>query len=632
MHQSQLQNNPITPLQEGSSYSQTHSDAPTEALPPVPLHQCLLSPCCLLLVLAIFVCFVALIVELVESIVSLCLDLCFFWVEPDSTEDEYDEYDESNDDSYSEFCELSDCPDFFGYSESEYDDSYSDSEADYSEDEYSISSDSENNHSEYSATEMESYNDFIEDKMSIDTSNSNVSVSENVAEDTPITCSYCCEPLKEDEEPIQPCDCKLYSCHECIRTFFRLAIHDEMTMPPRCCRPIPLAIGRMVLSPQEIDLYKEKHDEWSTADRCYCPLPTCSAFLPPRLFPELSASQRPHADVLEEEDLNMEPDPWNTGPPPRPIINCPKCTVAICVKCVQLVHAKRDCARDDGVTPELANELERIGSKRCPKCRAAVRKTYGCRHMRCRCGAQWCWYCYRSVLECENNVCTGEESEGSSGEGYLSDEEVGDAGDGGLGNIIEHDDEESPMSDEGYDYSPDEAEWTDGRIWNDTEYLSDEDDYDKDDDVPMQRDIDDFNAEWKTDGVAGTKAESESESKSEPKAEYESELEESESEAEVDGPPNQEPEMGSVVPFDCTHKWRPLEDSEVDTSLEYECEHCWCHIYPSLTPISELQSSIDADDEIQPSMMVFDLLNDNIMLQCSTCCMILCNSCCRRKF
>ena len=624
MHQSQLQNSPITPVQEGFSCSQTHSDAPTEALPPVPFHQCLLSPCCLLLILAIFVCFVTLIVYLVECIVSLCLYLCFFWVEPESTGDECDEYDESNDDSYSELSELCDCPDCFGYSDEEYDDSYSDSEAGYSEDECSIDSGSENDHSE---TEMESYEDFIEDKMSIDTSNSNASVSENVSEDTPITCSYCCEPLKEDEEPIQPCDCKMNGCHECIRTFFRLAIHDEMSMPPRCCRPIPLAIGRMVLSPQEIDLYKEKHDEWSTADRCYCPLPTCSAFLPPRLFPELSASQRPHTDVLEEEDLNMEPDPWNTGPPPRPIINCPKCTVAICVKCVQIVHAKRDCSRDDGMTPELTNELERIGYKRCPKCRAAVRKTYGCRHMRCRCGAQWCWYCYLSVLDCENNGCMGEESEGSDGEGYLSDEEVGDAGDGGLEDIMEHDDEELSASDEGYDDHLGSTEWTGGRTWNSTEYLSDEDDYDEDDDVPMARDIDDFNAEWKTDGAAETEPEPE------PEAEFESELEEAASEAEVeDDPPNQEPEMGSVVPFDCTHKWRPLEDFEVDTSLEYECEHCWRHIYPSMTPISELQSSIDADDEIQPSMTVFDLLNDNIMLQCSTCCMILCNSCCRLKF
>lgn len=323
----------------------------------------------------------------------------------------------------------------------------------------------------------------------------------------------------------------------------------------------------------------------------------------------------------------MEPDPWNTGPPPRPIINCPKCTVAICVKCVQIVHAKRDCARDDGMTPELTNELERIGIKRCPKCHAAVRKTYGCRHMRCRCGAQWCWHCYRSILECEQNGCTSEEFDGSDADSYLSDEDVDDVGDGGLEDIIENDDEE--LSDD-----PGQTEWTGGLTWGRTDYLSDdEDDYDEDEDEdededdPMARDMDDFNAEWRDHGAA---AESESEPESEPEIEDESD---DEAEHEVEGnPPDEEPEMGTVVPFDCTHKWRPLEDSEVDTSLEYECEHCWCHIYPSLTPISELQSSIDADDEIQPSMTVYDLLNDNIMLQCSTCCMILCNLCRRRKF
>ena len=41
---------------------------------------------------------------------------------------------------------------------------------------------------------------------------------------------------------------------------------------------------------------------------------------------------------------------------------------------------------------------------------------FGCSHLRCHCGAHWCWHCQRSTNECE----------GDCGEGDDSDEEVED--------------------------------------------------------------------------------------------------------------------------------------------------------------------------------------------------------------
>ncbi|ODM23418.1 hypothetical protein SI65_01007 [Aspergillus cristatus] len=194
------------------------------------------------------------------------------------------------------------------------------------------------------------------------------------------TCVYCSLPIRG--KPLQTCiECNGYNCHGCLRMFFLLATQNEECMPPRCCgMAIPLAIGRQVLTGTEVETFKEKHEEWNTAKRCYCPMPACSAFLSPRLFPELRGE--------------------------GPVINCPECSVAICTACVGVAHEEWVCARDDDITPELDWALKEVGAKRCPKCRTAVEKVDDvCSSMRCRCGANWCWHCSRDVEVCEGWPC-----------------------------------------------------------------------------------------------------------------------------------------------------------------------------------------------------------------------------------
>ena len=101
------------------------------------------------------------------------------------------------------------------------------------------------------------------------------------------------------------------------------------------------------------------------------------------------------------------------------LFTCPKCHVAICAACKQVGHAGPcDTSAADY---ELAM-LETFGYKRCPRCKAGVKKMYGCSHMQCSCGAHWCWHCLKSVSECAG-VCIVQDYDSELDEDYLSDEE-----------------------------------------------------------------------------------------------------------------------------------------------------------------------------------------------------------------
>ena len=193
------------------------------------------------------------------------------------------------------------------------------------------------------------------------------------------SCVYCLYPIEGKE--LQTCtECGGHACLECIRTLFLIATKNESCMPPRCCgKAIPLAVGRQVLTGTELETFKEKHEEWNTAGRCYCPVPRCSAFLPPSMFPELRAS-------FSGERSS--------------VIGCPQCDAEVCTSCVREVHPARECIKDNNMDPELTRALEEINAKQCPKCCAATEKDGDCSSMRCWCGANWCWYCRRTVNSC----------------------------------------------------------------------------------------------------------------------------------------------------------------------------------------------------------------------------------------
>ncbi|KAK5685012.1 hypothetical protein LTS10_003087 [Elasticomyces elasticus] len=93
----------------------------------------------------------------------------------------------------------------------------------------------------------------------------------------------------------------------------------------------------------------------------------------------------------------------------RDHFSCSRCHVAICVECKQFEHHGTPC--DTSALDHEVAMLAQFGYKRCPLCKHAIKKMYGCPHMQCVCGAHWCYYCQRSINECDGECGGGNEED-----------------------------------------------------------------------------------------------------------------------------------------------------------------------------------------------------------------------------
>lgn len=272
-------------------------------------------------------------------------------------------------------------------------------------------------------------------------SNSNDNDSEHISnKDALLTtlvmkCGICFEKIPELLQATVSRPCSYHNspvCNDCLRTLFLNACKDETRMPAACCdKSIPIRYGRRVLSAEEMALYQAKYEEWSTANRLYCPVPTCSAFIAPRLFPNGGKLLQHESGLVGGGEGGggkqaVIPAGVQTPPPTPPdeastTVACPQCSVRVCISCKQLSHPGDPCPEVSDIPPELEALLKTWGIKRCPRCHAAVRRMYGCRHMRCRCGAQWCWWCTGPIKICQAQGCSAEQ-EGEALEDDMNEE------------------------------------------------------------------------------------------------------------------------------------------------------------------------------------------------------------------
>lgn len=175
-----------------------------------------------------------------------------------------------------------------------------------------------------------------------------------------ISCAFCCEEIQG--EPVRPCkSCMCYCCGNCVRQIFLMACRDESQMPPRCCVPIPLATARKHLSEEEVNLYKDKYEEWSTPNRVYCPVPTCSTFLPERIFnAEFNRLRSSATFRMHVEDFGPGPSvPMSQLGAVYPV-QCPRCAAQICSLCKQLYHYGVHCQPLSDIDPELEKTFENL--------------------------------------------------------------------------------------------------------------------------------------------------------------------------------------------------------------------------------------------------------------------------------
>ncbi len=187
-----------------------------------------------------------------------------------------------------------------------------------------------------------------------------------------IQCKVCFVEL--DGPYSTPCRrCASPRCYDCLREEFLVALKHRWRMPVTCCQVIMHhEVARGVLSEAEIDLYRLRYDESKTVDPVYCPVPTCSTFIPPRMVKHRSSS-----------------------------VKCPTCGTPVCTKCKQLATTPHVCSKDAALT----SIVETFHYKLCPKCGTGVMKMFGCPHVRCHCGAHWCWDCQRPMASCNRRPC-----------------------------------------------------------------------------------------------------------------------------------------------------------------------------------------------------------------------------------
>jgi hypothetical protein len=145
------------------------------------------------------------------------------------------------------------------------------------------------------------------------------------------------------------------------------ATEDEAIFPPQCCRtPIPSDLYIPLMTDHEAREFESKSKEFTTKDRFYCSAPACSIFLGER---SMGASLK--------------------------AVTCPSCSARTCDTCGHAAHAWHvPCS--DRLDPDERALLEmgkRARWQQCPACRRIVERTEGCPHMRCLCGAEFCYRC-----------------------------------------------------------------------------------------------------------------------------------------------------------------------------------------------------------------------------------------------
>lgn len=234
-----------------------------------------------------------------------------------------------------------------------------------------------------------------------------------VLQTPPPQCLFCCKDLPKDgtEVVLIPCRrCQSPCCASCIRNMFLEACRDATRMPPRCCVPFNIHIAKPYLSAAEITLFRVKHEENCTPNPIYCPVPTCSAFIPDRLLP-----QHFRNDKKARGDSGI-------GTPAPELFTCPTCTSGICTGCRQQAHPGSMCTSGEfGLDADTAALLKAWGYKRCPKCGNGVKRMFGCGHMECRCGANFCWICLENINECGGECRDYEDDEDEDGYNSESD-------------------------------------------------------------------------------------------------------------------------------------------------------------------------------------------------------------------
>ncbi|KAI5848047.1 hypothetical protein BZA05DRAFT_340376 [Tricharina praecox] len=193
--------------------------------------------------------------------------------------------------------------------------------------------------------------------------------SSGVSSSTSLPCeAVCCSCLEDHFCVTAPCG-DTY-CHNCLKKVFHNATWDEELFPPRCHKQeIPLYLAQPFLQKEEIAEFKAKREEFTSHNRVYCHNSQCGVFILTK-------------NIVDD------------------CATCNACAMRTCVSCKQRYHGKTDCPTDTNLNKTL--ELAAAnGWQRCYTCHALVERLFGCQHISCKCGAEFCYRCGLKWKTCQ---------------------------------------------------------------------------------------------------------------------------------------------------------------------------------------------------------------------------------------
>ncbi|MCJ1431127.1 hypothetical protein MMC27_000478 [Xylographa pallens] len=169
-------------------------------------------------------------------------------------------------------------------------------------------------------------------------------------------------------------------CHACLRRIFTMSVTDPAHMPPTCCTSehIPLKHVDKLFDLKFKMKWNKKYQEYTTANRLYCPAKGCGEWIKPAHI---------HPDPSSSESRNYG--------------RCARCKTKVCASCAGRWHRERACPADDDATAQFAAVAQAHGWQRCFNCSATVELKEGCNHMTCRCRAEFCMLCGARWKSCD---------------------------------------------------------------------------------------------------------------------------------------------------------------------------------------------------------------------------------------
>lgn len=176
-------------------------------------------------------------------------------------------------------------------------------------------------------------------------------------------CTSCFDSIPDQQSVFLPCQHPYCRC--CFSQLVSTALQSEDTFPPKCClQEIPRRILDTSLSSSEMIEYDQKALEYAVdvASRYYCGSPECAKWIDTRKVTRQNGA-----------------------------LECPHCKFWMCTSCRGAQHtANEDCPQDFGLSAAL-EQAERAGWRRCYNCRTMVELNTGCRHITCKCKAEF-WF------------------------------------------------------------------------------------------------------------------------------------------------------------------------------------------------------------------------------------------------